>query len=547
MVVVCIMASVCWGQSYWKRTYGGTGFEYGGTGVDYDYAYAITPTPDGNFIVAGGNSRVVLLKITPNGDTLWKRNYSSGVTGFDDDFAYAITPTPDGNFIVAGNTTSFGAGIYDVYLLKINSNGDTLWTKTYGGTSYLGVIAGENRAYAITPTSDGNFIVAGNTTSFRTGIYDVYFLKINLNGDALWTKTYYGDWGARVITPTPDGNFIVVCNNGNVDGKVYLLKITPDGDTLWSKRIGLINLQFVNAITPTPDGNFIVTGNSFSPTALYFLKITQNGDLLWTKTYGRTGSDGAEYAIAPTSDGNFIVTGFSDADIYIFKIKPNGDTLWTKTYKCTDTAFTIAVTSTPDGNFIVAEYRESSGGYIWLFSIIDDRYAKKDSLFTFKIPVSGDSLSHGYAPLKAPSGMIVSPGGTISWTPQTDSVYMDHAEFLVSDDFGKKDTLTFNIFVNSSNKPTAIKTLSRPILNKNQFFSIMQTSSSQIKFTLPSGASSLDIYDIHGRCVQRVKPMGAQAIWNGLSTTGSPVSSGRYFAKIKEGKTSRMGQFTVVR
>ena len=178
---------------------------------------------------------------------------------------------------------------------------------------------------------------------------------------------------------------------------------------------------------------------------------------------------------------------------------------------------------------------------------IDDRYAYKDSTFTFKIPVSGDSLNHGYSPLKVPSGMTVSTGGTISWTPKTDSVYMDHVEFLVMDDIGNKDTLTFNIFVNSKNKPTATKPLSRPIQNKNQAFSIMQTSSSQIIFTLPSGASNIDIYDIHGRCVQRLKPTSAQTVWNGLSAAGSPVSSGRYFAKIKEGKTSRMGQFMIVR
>ena len=205
-----------------------------------------------------------------------------------------------------------------------------------------------------------------------------------------------------------------------------------------------------------------------------------------------------------------------------------------------------AIIPTPDGNFIVAGDHNNSQE-ILLLSIINDRYAYKNSLFTFKIPVSGDSLNHGYSSLKVPSGMTVSTGGTISWIPKTDSVYMDHVEFLVMDDIGNKDTLTFYIFVNSKNKPTAIKAFSPLVAYKNQPFSIMQTSSSQIKFTLPTGVSNIDIYDIHGRCVQRIKPLGAQLIWNGLGTTGSPVSSGRYFAKIKEGKTSRMGKFTVVR
>jgi hypothetical protein len=206
------------------------------------------------------------------------------------------------------------------------------------------------------------------------------------------------------------------------------------------------------------------------------------------------------------------------------------------------------MTRTPDGNFIAAgRSQDLENENIWLLSIIDDRYAFKDSLFTFKIPVSGDSLNHGYSPLKVPSGMTVSPGGTISWTPQTALVYMDHAEFLVADDYGKKDTLTFNIFVNSSYHPVAIKPISHLIANKNRSFSINQTLSSPIKFNLPNGISSLEIYDINGRCVQRLKPVDAQVVWSGLNSAGRPVSSGRYFAKIKDGTSSRMAEFSVVR
>jgi flagellar hook assembly protein FlgD len=115
------------------------------------------------------------------------------------------------------------------------------------------------------------------------------------------------------------------------------------------------------------------------------------------------------------------------------------------------------------------------------------------------------------------------------------------------DDFGKRDTLSFNIFVNSNNHPTFIKPLTNLTTNKNRPFSIKETSSSQIKFNLPSSASSLEIYDINGRCVQKLKPVDAQAVWNGLNSAGRPVSSGRYFAKIKNGTSSRMAEFSIVR
>jgi hypothetical protein len=542
LVILCTLTSVCWGQSYWKRSYGGSG---------NDFAYAITPTLDGNFIVAGstssfgnGDREVYLLKINVNGDTLWARTY--GGTGYDE--AYAITPTSDGNFIVAGYTESFGAGSHDVYLLKIKPNGDTLWTRTYGGI-------GDDEALAITPTSDGNFIAAGCTSSFGDNYFDVYLIKIKPNGDTLWTKTYGGAYYGGVynnfalaISPTPDGNFIVAVSSSPF---IVLLKITSIGDTLWSKTYkrnwGNVPLSIIS----TSDGNFIAAGctSSFGDVSsdIYVIKINPNGDTLWTRTYGETGNYEAT-TITSTSDGNFIVAGTTSSigagNVFLLKIKPSGDTLWTKTYGGTNDGWAYSITPTLDGNFIIAGI---SNNDVLLLSIIDDRYAYKNTPFTFKIPVPGDSLNHGYTPLKVPPGMKVSLGGTISWIPKTDSVYMDHVEYLVFDDIGNKDTLTFNIFVNSLFHPTGVKPASRFIARKNQPFSITQTSASQIKFNLPSGALSLDIFDMRGRQVQHISPAGSSALWNKTNALGTPVPAGKYFAKIKEGPGYREQGFMVVR
>jgi hypothetical protein len=540
MAALCTMTTVCWGQSYWKRTYGGT--------FNDAAANAITPTSDGNFIIAGyTNYLSYLLKINPNGDTLWTKTYDD-----TNGKANAIIPTSDGDFIVAGTTGSLGYNS-KVFLLKIKPNGDKLWTRTYGGTS-------DCCAQTITITSDGNFIISGSTFLHDEVREDLYLLKVKPNGDILWTKTYGGTNGglAQKIMPTSDGNFIIAGYTYN--SQIYLLKINPNGDTLWTKTYGEFGGRFAQTITTTSDGNFIVAGIE-SPSGsevwnVYLLKIKPNGDTLWTKTYKET-ENYEVYAIESTSDGNFIVGGAitsygaGTGVVYLMKIKPNGDTLWTKTYAGIGYQVAYAITPTLDGNFIAAGVTSDNKWGAWedvyLLSIIDDRYTKKDSLFTFKIPVSGDSRSNVYFPLKAPSGMTVSLGGTISWTPKTDSVYMDHVEFLVADDYGKKDTLTFNIFVNSSYHPTAIKPMSHSIAKNNQTFRISQASASQIKFSLPTDASNIDIYDINGRCVQRLKPADAQAVWNGLNSAGRPLSSGRYFAKIKDGASSRMAEFSVVK
>jgi hypothetical protein len=528
MVGLFLVAAVgmCAGQTYWKKSYGG---------AKWDEAKAIKPTLDGNFILAGytesfgkGGSDIYLLKIDAGGDTIWTKTYG----GVYRDYAEAITPTPDGNFIVAGAITPFSPS--DVFLLKIKPDGDTLWTKTYGGTT------SDEFAQAITPTPDGNFIVAGLTYGYGTVNDAIYLLKIKPNGDTLWTKTYgvTGDYEANAITATQDGNFIVAgtCHLGYYKN-IYLLKITTGGDTLWTKTYGGTTSNVCAwAITPTLNGNFIIAGDIYlgpfgnSPyNILYLLKINSSGDTLWSKTYGIQQNEQAT-AITPTSDGNFIVAGYTsrsdfigNEDAYLLKINSSGDTLWTKIYGGSNRYNIDAITPTKNGNFIVTGTLDSN---VFVFFLIDDRYAYKNSLFTFKIPVSGDSLNHGYTPIKIPAGMTVSNGGTISWTPTTDSSYMDHVEFLVFDDMGNKDTLTFNIFVNSKDHPTkTANPVARLTNHSPNDISINQFSSKEVRFSLPAGTKSFSIYDIRGQLLENISVKGNQAAWLPKHATG------RYFAK----------------
>ena len=541
-VGIMVMAGICVGQSYWKKTYE-RNFASG--------AKAITSTPDGNFMVAGYtyvpssggySSDFYLLKIKPDGDTIWTKTYLGEYAGQP----IAITSTQDGNFIIASETWGY------VYLFKIKPNADTIWTKTYLGN---GVAA----ANAITPTSDGNFMVAGYTNYSSPITNEVYLLKIKPSGDTIWTKTYGGNYPvqANAISPTPDGNFIIAGNTGFNNGgtEAYLLKINPNGDIIWTKTYLGNGAAAANAIAQTPDGNFMAAGYSYSASApnkdVYLLKIKPDGDTLFTKTFGGTSWDVAD-AVAVSLDGNLFVTGCTTSfgagseDIYLLKITINGDTLWTKTIGERGNDWGHAITLTPDGNFIVAaetDHFSSSHNYVYIISVIDDRYAYKNSLFTFKIPVyDTDSLNHGYTPLKIPSGMTVSLGGTISWTPTTDSSYMDHVEFLVSDDFGKKDTLTFNIFVNSKDYPTkVIKPTSSFSCQTHQSGISISTFSSSISFFHPVPTGSLAIYDIHGRLIQNLSFTNNTAFWRGK------IPAGRYFAKMTDGERDVVKGFTVIK
>ena len=259
----------------WTRTYGGS---------SYDYGESVAQTSDGGYIVAGytysfgaGGYDVYLVKTDAVGDTIWTRTYG----GFDVDFGYSVAQTSDGGYIVAGETYSFGAGGSDVYIVKTDAVGDTLWTRTYGGSDY-------DYGRSVAQTSDGGYIVAGYTASFGAGSWDVYLVKTDGLGDTIWTRTYGGS----------------------------------DGD-------------YSNSVAQTSDGGYIAAGYTSSFGAgyndVYLVKTDAVGDTIWTRTYGGGNTDKG-YSVAQTSDGGYIVAGYTrsfgagEDDVYLVKTDSLGYT-----------------------------------------------------------------------------------------------------------------------------------------------------------------------------------------------------------------------------
>jgi hypothetical protein len=162
----------------------------------------------------------LLLVSSSNAQQRWERNYG----GASADYGRSVQQTSDGGYIVAGYSTSFGNSS-QVYLIKINAQGDTLWTKTHGGTDYDG-------GWSVQQTTDEGYIVAGGSYSSGSGD-QVFLVKTNASGDTLWTRTYGGtsyDWGWSV-QQTTDGGYIMTGRTysfGN-SGQVYLIKTDSSG------------------------------------------------------------------------------------------------------------------------------------------------------------------------------------------------------------------------------------------------------------------------------------------------------------------------------
>ena len=199
-------------------------------------ANAVQQTTDGGYIITGAfaindsaNYSAYLVKTNEAGDTLWTKTYS----GVNQNEGLSVQQTDEG-YIMSGYASDTLNNL-SLYVVKTNSSGDTIWTKTYGGLS-------NDAGYSIRQTNDGAYILTGGTNSFGAGGEDVYLLKINVNGDTAWTKTYGGSGNevGHCVRQTSDSGYIVcgyTKSFGAANNEVYLIKTNADGDTLWTKTL----------------------------------------------------------------------------------------------------------------------------------------------------------------------------------------------------------------------------------------------------------------------------------------------------------------------
>ena len=366
-IFLLILLSVNSSYGYqWEKTFGGS---------DHDYGLSVQQTDDGGYIIAGGtysfgagSADVYLVKTDVNGNKLWEKTFG----GADKDRAFSVQQTSDGGYIIVGETQSFGAGGQDVYLIKTNANGNKLWEKTFGG-------ADTDYASSVQQTSDGGYIMAGTTLSFGAGGADVYLIKTDTNGNSLWSRTFGGsirDQGYHV-QQTTDGGYIIVGEAesfGAGGSDVYLIKIDANGNSLWSKTFGGVDdIDGGSSVQKTADGGYIITGTTRSFGAglrdVYLIKTNANGNKLWEKTFGGADEDSG-YSVQQTFDGGYIIVGGTESfgaggsDVYLIKTDLNGNKLWEKTFGGADEEWGewgTQVQQTTDGGFIITGYIDSFG------------------------------------------------------------------------------------------------------------------------------------------------------------------------------------------
>jgi hypothetical protein len=209
--------------------------------------------------------------------------------GHLDDLANAVIQTQDGGYLIVGTTKSFGSG-EEVYVLKLDKNGNKQWEKTFGGES-------DDWANAVIQTQDGGYLIVGTTKSFGSG-EEVYVLKLDKNGNKQWEKTFgwvRGDW-ANAFVLTQDGGYLIVgatVSFGAGGADVYVLKLDKNGNKQWEKTFGGAKDDWANVVIQTQDGGYLIVGETKSFGAggadVYVLKLDKNGKKQWEKTFGGGG------------------------------------------------------------------------------------------------------------------------------------------------------------------------------------------------------------------------------------------------------------------
>lgn len=345
----------------------------------------VKQTADGGYILTGMiwneddyNSDLYVVKTDKSGGMLWEMAFG----GAQADEGYSVVEADDGGYALFGSTKSKGAGDSDMYLIKIDANGNKLWEKTYGGP-------GKESGRSIDKTDDGGYILFGFTRSFGAGGADMYAVKVDADGNETDSKTFgtHGDdWGRSVIQAS-DGNYMLLGNTPGTHYDMLLIKTDCCGKELWRKTYGGLGKEKGQEIKETADGGYVMIGTITQygrrDDDIYIVKINKDGREEWSEIIGGKNRDWG-YSVYETADGGFVIGGSSksysdgDSDMYLLKVIRDGDTLykvWERTFGGDKGDTGWSVEETTDGGYVFLGWTTSFGnerGEMYLIKVNAD-------------------------------------------------------------------------------------------------------------------------------------------------------------------------------
>ena len=346
----------------WQKAFGG---------AKDDVAKGIAPTIDGGLIIASttrsfgsGKTDMHIMKLDSKGNKLWAKNFG----GERKETASAIIQTADGGYVVVGSTKSFGAGGYDFYIVKIDADGNKIWERVAGGSA-------KDEATAVTATKDGGLLVLGTTKSYGTGSYNYYAIRLDANGTLVWEQVAGGkEWDIPSgVVEADDGTFLLVGKSesfgeNSYDG--YVVKLSAEGKFIWEKTFGGKKEDMISAIAKGKDGGFLLVGKTKSykdkKGDVFIIKLDKDGKKLLVKTYGDKGKDRA-YGVTATNDGGYAITGssrtmsYGRTDFILIMMDKDGNITGSNHYGGKKEEIAYAITELADGGIVMVGDTKTHG------------------------------------------------------------------------------------------------------------------------------------------------------------------------------------------
>ena len=348
----------------WVKYYGG------GQGEHCNY---VMQTDDGGYILVGetrsygnGESDIWLIKADAEGNKIWDKVYG----GNDYEYGKVVQQTSDGGYILASATESFGPdpGSLNMWLFKTDSNGNILW-ELFG--------TGDERIYDVKETNDGGYIFVGSIKgALDSDGTDLYILKIDEDGNTLWEKVFDNDQGdqANSIDKTHDGGYVICGSTYSAPPRnyaIWLIKTDSNAEMEWNKSFKATIYASAKMVHQTSDGGFLITGTRAlseewpNNEDIWLIKTDSEGNKVWEKVFGSEADD-EPYSVFETNDGNYFVAGNQGRelplylnwyDILLVKFSVDGNELWKKTIGGLTNEGIRSAQQTSDGGFILGGYK----------------------------------------------------------------------------------------------------------------------------------------------------------------------------------------------
>ena len=555
------------GEIIWNKSYGGTGIDYG---------YDILELDDGGFLAVGwsssndldigenfGGSDGLAIRLDSEGNILWKRVYG----GFDVDYFFSFIETSEGDFVFVGSSRSFDNdlpdkyGETDVWVIKVDSEGDIIWSKNYGGSGVdIGyrIVENDNSLYVIGLTGSNDFDIPKNN-----GLFDYLVLRIDHDGELIWANNYGGseiDWGINLLENTGTGITAIGytdSDDGDIDDaptpqsnfNAWIIKVDSAGTlvstftvaSVWSKDLS-------HSIRRDLDGNYLISGSSDHAAAYgadlhgrddaVIYKIDTLGKIMWYVSAGGIYND-VFYDAKITSKGEYITAGRKGQsnelmDLYLAKFKEvktkSSSTQMSNPSSIVKPILSLNRRIIDMGELLVGESKDST-----ILEFICNTGNSNLNLIDIKLE-NGDTEDFSISNIfeyKLLDGQCIDLN--LSFTP------------LQSGD--KESSLS--IYSNAGDYIQEVQIIGRAIEIFNfEYFAYLNEQNSSVIVTLileESTEITLEIYDILGRRIIDLYSGEAEIGRNEYKANVSDFQSGRYYIKLTTPTITKTEIIEVVR